>query len=86
MGNGKAEETSIQISINPPWWKTTYAFIAYLILFIVVSWYAMRIVFKVNSFRNELRVEKAVNEVKLQFFYQYFARNQDSAYLNFGAN
>jgi signal transduction histidine kinase/ligand-binding sensor domain-containing protein/DNA-binding response OmpR family regulator len=67
-GKWESEETSIQISINPPWWKTTYAFIAYLILFIVGSWYAMRIVFKVNSFRNELRVEKAVNEVKLQFF------------------
>jgi signal transduction histidine kinase/DNA-binding response OmpR family regulator len=68
--NGKWSEdvTKLQIEILPPWWRTTYAYIAYLIVFLVASFFVTRIILRVTTVRNELRVEKAVNEVKLQFF------------------
>lgn len=67
-GNWENEETVMYITINPPWWQTNYAYIIYLIVFTVSTFLVSRGVIKVNSFRNELKVEKAVNEVKLQFF------------------
>lgn len=67
-GNWENEETSILITIKPPWWQTQLAYIIYLIVFTVSTFLISRGVIKVNSFRNELRIEKAVNEAKLQFF------------------
>jgi signal transduction histidine kinase/ligand-binding sensor domain-containing protein/DNA-binding NarL/FixJ family response regulator len=67
-GNWDENESTLQIIINPPWWLNNNAFIAYLIVFIVSTFLVTRGVIKVNSFRNELKVEKAVNELKLQFF------------------
>lgn len=67
-GKWDSEETTIKLKINPPWWGTTFAYIVYLIVFLVSSLFVSRIVLRVNSFRNELRIEKAVNELKLQFF------------------
>ncbi|HNW52139.1 MAG TPA: two-component regulator propeller domain-containing protein [Prolixibacteraceae bacterium] len=67
-GKWDSEESTIRIIISPPWWGSTIAYIVYLILFLVASLFVSRIVIRVNTFRNELKVEKAVNEVKLQFF------------------
>lgn len=67
-GNWDDDEAILKITIQPPWWQTNYAYISYLIIFIVSTFFVTRGVIKVNSFRNELKVEKAVNELKLQFF------------------
>jgi signal transduction histidine kinase/ligand-binding sensor domain-containing protein/DNA-binding NarL/FixJ family response regulator len=67
-GKWDNEETTIHVKISPPWWATTMAFIIYLVLFLAGSLFVSRIVLRINTFRNELKVEKAVNEVKLQFF------------------
>jgi len=67
-GKWDNEETTIRVKITPPWWGSTVAFIIYLILFLVGSLFVSRIILRINTFRNELKVEKAVNEVKLQFF------------------
>lgn len=67
-GKWKDKETLIRINILPPWWASTFAFVVYLILFLVISFFVSRAIIRISSFRNELRVEKAVNEVKLQFF------------------
>ncbi len=67
-GNWENEGTSIKIFISPPWWGTTLAYIIYLIIFLVSSLFVSRIILRINSYRNELRVEKAVSEVKLKFF------------------
>lgn len=70
VGNGQwnETETSLSIKILPPWWQTTYAYITFLILFIVITYLATRLIMKVYSFRNEIKIEKAVNEVKFRFF------------------
>ncbi len=67
-GKWEDKETSIQINILPPWWASTFAFVVYLILFLVISFFVSRAIIRISSYRNELRVEKAVNEMKLQFF------------------
>lgn len=67
-GNWDNDETVLHIKIAPPWWQTNYAYIIYLIVFITAIFMVSRGVIRVNSYRNELKVEKAVNEVKLQFF------------------
>ncbi|MFA9389535.1 MAG: two-component regulator propeller domain-containing protein [Prolixibacteraceae bacterium] len=66
--NWENEETSMRIIIQAPWWQTNLAYIIYLIVFIFGTFMITRSVIRVNSYRNELKVEKAVNEVKLQFF------------------
>ena len=67
-GQWDKEETVMKIVILPPWWGSTFAYIVYMILFIVLSFIASRIAIRIYTFRNELKIEKAVNEVKLQFF------------------
>ncbi|MBP7506453.1 MAG: response regulator [Prolixibacteraceae bacterium] len=67
-GNWDNEIASIRVNISPPWWGTTLAYIIYLILFLVTSLFVSRTILRINSYRNELKVEKAVNEVKLKFF------------------
>lgn len=67
-GNWDSEAASIQIKINPPWWQTNNAYIIYLIVFVVGTFLVSRAVIRMSSIRNQLKVEKAVNEVKLQFF------------------
>lgn len=67
-GDWDNDETVLYISIQPPWWQTNLAYIIYLIVIIVSVFLISRSIIRVNSFRNELKIEKAVNEVKLQFF------------------
>ena len=67
-GNWDDQATTLAIIINPPWWQTNTAYIVYLILFILSTYLVSRGVIRVSSYRNELKVEKAVNELKLQFF------------------
>jgi len=59
---------SLKITVLPPWWKTWYAYISYVILFLVLAEISRRIIIRYLHLRNELRVERRVNEIKLQFF------------------
>jgi signal transduction histidine kinase/ligand-binding sensor domain-containing protein/DNA-binding response OmpR family regulator len=67
-GNWEDNEAVLNITIQPPWWQTRMAYIIYLIVFIVSTYLISRGVVRFNSYRNELKVEKTVNELKLQFF------------------
>ncbi len=67
-GQWDENETSMQIEILPPWWHSTWAYIVYLTLSILLIFIASRIILGIYSYRNQLKIEKAVNEVKLQFF------------------
>lgn len=62
------QESVMKIEILPPWWKSTYAYIAYLTFTIVLIFIASRIILGIYSTRNQLKIEKAVSEVKLRFF------------------
>ncbi|MBN2350303.1 MAG: response regulator [Bacteroidales bacterium] len=58
----------LHITILPPWWRTIWAYIIYSILFLILGEITRRILTKYNHMRNDLRVERRVNEIKLQFF------------------
>lgn len=68
---GEWDNSSIQeltITIQPPWWGTNLAYLIYLIVFMVLAESSRRILSKYRRLRNDLQVEKKVNEIKLKFF------------------
>ena len=67
-GNSTSNERVLNINLLSPWWKTLPAFIVYVILItmIVVSIY--NTITRISRYKNELVIEKKVNEYKLQFF------------------
>ncbi len=67
-GEWGGDISEVNIEILPPWWRTTTAYIVYMILVLLSSFLASRIILRTYAMRNELKIEKAVNEVKLQFF------------------
>lgn len=67
-GNWASDESQLSLTIMPPWWQTNFAYIVYLVVFVVATFLVSRVVIRINSFRNQLRIEKAVHELKLQFF------------------
>ena len=67
--SGWSDKTrSIQITILPPWWKTTTMYILYFIVFIIVVEIIRRSYTRYHKLQNDLKVEKRVNDIKLQFF------------------
>ncbi|MDA3816273.1 MAG: response regulator [Prolixibacteraceae bacterium] len=58
----------ISIVITPPWWKSTWALIIYFIVSLFLVEIARRIFMKYYRMQNDLRVERRVNDIKLQFF------------------
>ncbi len=65
---GSSEERILNIHIRPPWWKTIPAYLAYLIVIALISVSIYNTASRLSRYRNELAVEKKVNELKLQFF------------------
>lgn len=59
---------SLQITVLPPWWKTWYAYLLYIVLFLLLAELSRRIIARYIHLRNELRIERRVSEIKLQFF------------------
>lgn len=67
--SGWSDKTrSIHIIIHPPWWKTTEMYIAYFILLAIVIEIIRRSYVRYHQLQNDLKVEKRVNDIKLQFF------------------
>ena len=54
----------LKINILPPWWKTWYAYLAYILLSAVTVYAVTRFFWLRSSFRKE----NALNQVKLDFF------------------
>jgi signal transduction histidine kinase/ligand-binding sensor domain-containing protein/DNA-binding response OmpR family regulator len=59
---------TLSITILPPWWKTNWAYLGYAILLLTILWIVRIIVVRINKYRNELTLEKRINELKLRFF------------------
>lgn len=62
------KETMLKIVILPPFWKTTWAMMCYVLLLCVALYFAFRIVRNFNALRNRINVEKQLTEYKLVFF------------------
>lgn len=61
-------EKEIAIRILPPWYKTIWAFILYSMIIIFLLYLVYSFLTRINKYRNELVIEKTINEDKLQFF------------------
>ncbi|MDA3852791.1 MAG: hybrid sensor histidine kinase/response regulator transcription factor, partial [Bacteroidales bacterium] len=59
---------TVNIVISPVWWDTTLAYIAYVILLLTAVFISRNVILKINNYRNQLTIEKQVNELKLRFF------------------
>ncbi|MFA9390513.1 MAG: two-component regulator propeller domain-containing protein [Prolixibacteraceae bacterium] len=58
----------LNIEILPPYWESTWAYIAYLIVTIFVVEFARRIITSMIRLRNNVLVEKELSNIKLNFF------------------
>ena len=61
-------ETTLKIVVVPPFWKTNWAMLCYVLLLMVALYFAFRIVRNFNGLRNRINVEKQLTEYKLVFF------------------
>jgi len=62
------EEATLKIIITPPFWKTTWAFLIYMLLTMVALYITYRIIRNMNELRNKVKVEEQLTEYKLVFF------------------
>lgn len=68
IGLWNENETVLKIVIAPPYWKTGWAMIFYVLVLAIALYFAFRIVKNFNGLRNRINVEKQLTEYKLVFF------------------
>jgi signal transduction histidine kinase/ligand-binding sensor domain-containing protein len=68
LGGWIEDPRKLHITIQPPWHKTNLAYAIYMIVFIAFLAGIRKIVMKINRYRNDLTIEKRINELKLKFF------------------
>lgn len=62
------EITSLSIVITPPFWQSPYAYLLYILLITFIIFIAFRLVYKINTLNNNIKVEKELTSYKLHFF------------------
>ena len=67
-GEWNSEEKAINIMILPPWYKTIWAFIGYSVILVLLFLIIFKTFSKLYRYRNELNIERRVNDMKLRFF------------------
>ncbi|MDR1676710.1 MAG: response regulator [Tannerella sp.] len=68
LGVWTDSETELKFVIAPPFWKSGWAYAAYLVLFFVAAWFAVKIIMKINKLNTDVKVERQLTEYKLRFF------------------
>jgi len=68
VGQWSGREKELSIRILPPWYKTIWAFMIYSTLILILLYIVYIFLSKINKYRNDLVIEKTINEDKLQFF------------------
>lgn len=67
-GEWSNDVRSIKIVVHSPWWKTWWAYVIYITLFVTIIYFLTISISSVNRYRRKLKLERKVNEIKLQFF------------------
>ena len=62
------ETTQLKITINPPFWKSSYAYLIYGILILLALYIVFRLIYKFNTLNNNIKLEKELTNHKLRFF------------------
>lgn len=68
LGDWSPQETSLQIVVLPPWWRSWQAWLCYLLAGIALLCYATRVALKMHRLRTAVEVERQLTEYKLHFF------------------
>jgi signal transduction histidine kinase/ligand-binding sensor domain-containing protein/DNA-binding NarL/FixJ family response regulator len=58
----------LEIIILPPWWKTVWAYIGYVLLLAIISVLTRKIILEILRLRNMVIIEQKITEIKLRFF------------------
>lgn len=70
-GNGAGvwgtHQTTLQLTITPPFYSSIYAWILYVILLVVVFYLIYRVTIRFNDLRNRVRIEQELNNYKIRF-------------------
>ena len=67
-GEWDETESSLRITIQPPFWKSPLAYLFYLLVILVVAYFAIRIALNFYRLNNAVRVERQLTDYKLRFF------------------
>jgi signal transduction histidine kinase/ligand-binding sensor domain-containing protein/CheY-like chemotaxis protein/AraC-like DNA-binding protein len=60
--------TSIKIVIAPPWWRTIFAYVSYIILLAVFLYYLRHYELNRISLKNQVKQKEETNKIKSRFF------------------
>jgi len=72
-------EATLQIYITPPWWYSTYAYIAYILIFFTIAYFIGKLI------KNRIELARALQKkglklknrrnfpIKTSFLHQYFS-------------
>lgn len=61
-------EAKLEVTIAPPFWRSTWSYLVYVSLILVVGYGLFKILHNFNALRNRIQVEKQLTEYKLVFF------------------
>ncbi|SCD21470.1 Hypothetical protein PSM36_2674 [Proteiniphilum saccharofermentans] len=61
-------ERTLQIRILPPWWKSTWAYVIYIILLLFFLYFLLRFIALMIKMKNDVYIEQKVSELKIKFF------------------
>lgn len=61
-------ESTLQIKILPPWWKSPWARVAYFLLLMILLYFLLRVIFLMIRMKNDVYIEQKVSDLKIKFF------------------
>ncbi len=67
-GTWNRNPRTVYIKILPPWWKSKTAYTVYFILAVLILLISRKLFLNYYRLQNDLKVERRVNDIKLQFF------------------
>lgn len=68
FGVWSSEETTLEVIILPPWWKSWIAVLLYILVGGILIYFAVRLALKMHRLNMAVEVEKQLTEYKLRFF------------------
>ena len=61
-------EVTLNIKIEPPFWRTWWAYLIYISIIAAIGWFVYRHFKRINDLRNKIKVENQLTEYKMRFF------------------
>jgi signal transduction histidine kinase/DNA-binding response OmpR family regulator len=68
LGEWDNNETTLEIVIKPPVWRTGWAYLLYFIILAVLGYIAYKLIMKFYKLDNAVKVERQLTDYKLRFF------------------